>query len=110
MGLLHGHGLQIARNLHGPAAVIWLVLLALHVLVYLGRALGRGADDALPAKRRPLSVARARAYAVVAAVILGFALGAATVPAQHRRVDLRHGHHDHRAARISTVEERAQSG
>src|SRR5437870_1550764 len=39
MGLLHGHALQIVRRLHGPAAVIWLALLGLHVLVYLGRAL-----------------------------------------------------------------------
>jgi hypothetical protein len=111
MGLLHGHDLQIARNLHGPAAVVWLALLGLHVLVYLGRAWKRTADDALPAKRRPLSGARARAFAVAAAVILGLALGVATVPAQHRWVDLRHGHHDHRAVRISTVvRERAQTG
>jgi hypothetical protein len=111
MGLLHGRELQIARNLHGPAAVIWLALLGLHVLVYLGRAWTRTADDALPAKRRPLSGARDRAFAVAAAVILGLALGVATVPAQHRWVDLRHGHHDHRAARIVTVvQERAQTG
>src|SRR5581483_8430455 len=38
MGLLHGHALQIARDLHGPASVGWLVLLGLHVLVYLSRA------------------------------------------------------------------------
>src|SRR5690348_16699185 len=110
MGLLHGHELQIARNLHGPASVIWLALLGLHVLVYLGRALSRTADDALPAKRRPLSGARARAYVLAAAVIVGIALGAATVPAQHRWVDLRHDHHDHRTARISTDQERAQTG
>jgi hypothetical protein len=110
MGVLHGHDLQIARNLHGPASVIWLALLGLHTLVYLGRALNRAADDALPAKRRPLSGARARAFALTAAVIFGLALGAATVPAQHRWVDLRHDHHDHRAARTTVVQERAQTG
>jgi hypothetical protein len=111
MGLLHGHDLQIARNLHGPAAVIWLILLGLHVLVYLGRALNHTVDDALPGKRRPLSGARARAFALTAAVILGLALGAATVPAQHRWVDLRHNYHDHRAARTRiAVQERPQSG
>jgi hypothetical protein len=110
MRLLHGHDLQIGRNLHGPASVIWLALLGLHTLVYLGRALNRAADDALPAKRRPLSGARARAFALTAAVILGLALGAATVPAQHRWVDLRHDHHDHRAARTTVVQERAQTG
>jgi len=39
MGLLHGQSLQIARRLHGPASVVWLGLLGLHVLVYLRRAL-----------------------------------------------------------------------
>ncbi|HLY86275.1 MAG TPA: hypothetical protein VKO84_07175 [Gaiellaceae bacterium] len=73
--------------------------------------LNRTAEDALPAKRRRLSGARARAYAVAAAVIVGLALGAATVPAQHRWVNLRQDHHDHRAARMSTVvHERAQTG
>src|SRR5581483_2313149 len=48
MGLLHGHELQLARNVHGPASVIWLALLGLHVLVYLRRALNRTAQDALP--------------------------------------------------------------
>jgi hypothetical protein len=110
MGLLRGHELQIARNLHGPASVIWLALLGLHVLVYLGRALNRTAEDALSAKRRPLSGAKARALALTAAVIVGLALAAATVPAQHRWVDLRHDHHDHRAAPITTVQERAQTG
>src|ERR1700751_675232 len=45
MGFLHGHALQIARNLHGPASVIWLVLLGIHVLVYLGQALRATAGE-----------------------------------------------------------------
>src|SRR5215472_7302265 len=36
MGILHGRPLQIARQLHGPASVIWLLLVGMHVLVYLG--------------------------------------------------------------------------
>jgi len=39
MGFLHGHSLQDARRLHGPASVIFLLLLGVHVLVYLRRAL-----------------------------------------------------------------------
>src|SRR5262249_36215164 len=35
MGVLHGHGLVVARRLHGPASVVWIVLLGVHVLVYL---------------------------------------------------------------------------
>jgi hypothetical protein len=99
MGLLHGHALQIARRLHGPASVIWLLLLGLHVLAYLGRALRSTAEDALPAKRKPVRGMTARAYAVATVVICGLALGAATVPAQHRWVDLRRDHHDRTGAR-----------
>jgi hypothetical protein len=89
MGLLHGHELQIARNLHGPASVIWLGLLGLHVLVYLRRALARTAEEALPGKCKPVRGAAARAYAVAAVVVVGLVLGAVTVPAQHRWVDIR---------------------
>jgi len=51
MGLLRGRPLQIARDLHGPASVIWLALLGIHVLVYLGRAWKRAIEDVLPAER-----------------------------------------------------------
>jgi hypothetical protein len=90
MGFLHGHGLEIARRLHGPASVIWLVLLGLHVLVYLSRALRSAADDVLPSERRPVRGKTARLYASATAVVCGFVLGAAFVPAQHRWVDIRH--------------------
>jgi hypothetical protein len=104
MGLLHGHALQIARRLHGPASVIWLLLLGLHVVVYLGRAVSSTARDALPAKRRPLRGTTWRAYAVAAIVICGLVLGAATVPAQHRWVDLPRHRHDHRSGAPRSVE------
>jgi hypothetical protein len=93
MGLLHGHALQIARDLHGPASVIWLPLLGLHVLVYLRRALRRTAQDILPAKRKPVRGTTARAYAIAAVVVVGLLLGAAAVPAQHRWIDLPRDHH-----------------
>jgi hypothetical protein len=94
MGLLHGHGLEIARRIHGPASVIWLALLGLHVIVYLGRALRSTAQDALPAKRKQVRGTTVRAYAVATVAICGLLLGAATVPAQHRWVDLPRDHHD----------------
>src|SRR5437868_3223365 len=50
MGALHGHALQLARRLHGPASVVWLVLLGVHVLVYLRRAVTSTAQDVLPRK------------------------------------------------------------
>jgi hypothetical protein len=98
MGLLQGHSLEIARRLHGPASVIWLVLLGVHVLVYLGRALRSTANDVLSIRRRAARGATARGYALAAAVTCGLLLGAATVPAQHRWVDLPRHRHDGRAA------------
>lgn len=94
MGFLHGHSLEIARRLHGPASVIWLLLLGVHVLVYLGRAVRDTADDVLPAERKPVPGKSGRLYALAAAIVCGLVLGAAFIPAQHRWVDLRHGHHD----------------
>jgi hypothetical protein len=94
MGLLHGNALQIARSLHGPASVIWLLLLGLHVLVYLGRALRGTAEDVLPAERASVPGQSARLYALAAAIVCGLVLGAALVPAQHRWINIRHDHHD----------------
>jgi hypothetical protein len=94
IGLLHGHALQIARRLHGPASVIWLLLLGLHVLVYLGRALRDTADDVRPADPTPVRGKAARRYALATAVVCGLVLGAALVPAQHRWVNIRHDHND----------------
>lgn len=94
MGLLHGHALQIARNLHGPASVVWLVLLGIHVVVYLGRALRSTADDVASADEAPARGRAARLYVLAAAIVCGLVLGGALVPAQHRWVDIRHDHHD----------------
>ena len=98
MGLLHGHALQVARNLHGPASVVWLVLLGLHVLVYLTPALSRTAEDAAPARRKRLRGASGRAYALAGVVACGVVAAAAAVPAQHRWVDLPRRRHDRERA------------
>jgi hypothetical protein len=95
MGVLHGQCLQTARQVHGPASVIWLGLLGLHVLVYLGRAVRRTTEDLLPTMRSHTRGAIARGCALATVVICGLALGGATVPAQHRWVDLPRDHHDH---------------
>jgi hypothetical protein len=91
MGLLDGHSLQIARRLHGPASVVWLIIFGIHVLVYFRRAVST-VRDALPARQTPVRGMTARAAALAVAVICGLVLGVATVPAQHRWVDLRRGH------------------
>jgi hypothetical protein len=96
MGVLHGHALQIARRLHGPASVIWIVLIAVHVLVYLKRALSSSSEDLRPTTRQEVQGAAWRSYTVAAALILGLVAGAATIPAQHHWVDLPR-HHDRNA-------------
>ena len=99
MGFLHGHSLQIARSLHGPASVVWLVLLGLHVLVYLGRAVRDTARLRLPARGSTLRVG-----AVAAAVSCGVLLAVALVPAQHRWVDIRHDYHDRKEGSVGRAE------
>jgi hypothetical protein len=100
MGLLHGHGLQIARRVHGPASAIWIVLLGIHVLVYLRRTLVKASAEVFPVSRPAVRGVRGRGYVVTTAVIAGLVVGAATVPAQHHWVNLRRDHHhgDHRGA------------
>ena len=93
MGILHGHALQIARRLHGPASVIWLVLVGVHVVVYLKRALTSSSEDVRSTTRREVQGATWRSYTLAAALIVGLVAGIVAIPAQHRWVDLRH-HHD----------------
>ena len=100
MGVLHGQPLSIARRLHGPASVIWLVLVGVHVLVYLQRALTSGVEDAA-AFAHAVRGARARAYLLATAILAGVVLGIATVPAQHHWVNLHRDHHHDRNATAS---------
>jgi hypothetical protein len=93
MGILHGHALQIARRLHGPSSVIWLLLIAVHVLVYLRRALIESSGDLRASTRPEVRGATWRSYALAGVLILGLVAGAATIPSQHRWIDLSR-HHD----------------
>lgn len=95
MGIVHGHALQIARRLHGPTSVIWLVLIGVHVLAYLKRALTSSREDLRSTARREVQGATSRGFALAAALLLGLVIGITTVPAQHHWVDL-HRHHDRR--------------
>jgi len=90
MGVLHGHALVVARRLHGPASVVWLVLFGVHALVYFRRAL-IGSSKEL-ADGRSVAGRRRRAAVIAAAVALGLVIGAGTVPAQHRWVHLSRDH------------------
>jgi hypothetical protein len=102
MGVLHGHSLVIARRLHGPASVVWMLLVGIHVLVYLKRALVSGRQDVITASRASVHGARARAYVLSAAVVAGIVVGAATLPAQHRWLHLSR-RHDHRDGSGSSI-------
>jgi hypothetical protein len=95
MGLLHGHALVVARQLHGPASVVWLILFGLHALVYLRQALTGSRSDLL-GTRSSVPGRRARGWLLAAVAVCGVIVGAATVPAQHRWVALRHDHRGHR--------------
>jgi hypothetical protein len=88
IGLVDGHALQLARRVHGPAAFGWTVLLGLHVLVYLRRALrGTGVVGRV---------------ALAAAVLAGgFALGVATLPVDHDWLQLPPKHEHERPAPAS---------
>ena len=101
MGLLHGQALSVARRLHGPASVLWLALVGVHVLVYLQRALTSSAEDAA-ALLLAARGARGRAYLLATAIVSGVVIGIATVPAQHHWVNLRRDHHHDRNATAST--------
>ena len=96
MGVLHGHALVVARRLHGPSSAVWAVLLGLHVLVYLKRALLSGTEDVIASKRGFARGVGARAGLMAAALVCGLVFAAATVPAQHHWIDLSRDHHDHR--------------
>ncbi len=102
MGVLHGHALALARRLHGPASVVWLVLVGVHALVYLQAALTSSAKDAA-ALIRAVRGARGRAYLVATAIISGVVLGIATVPAQHHWVNLQRDHHHDRNEQASAT-------
>ena len=71
------------------------MLIGVHVLVYLKRALTNSREDLRPATRREVQGAACRTYTLAAALIAGLVVGAATVPAQHRWVGL-HRHRDRR--------------
>ena len=106
MGILHGHSLVVARRLHGPASVVWMVLVGVHVLVYFKRALISSKQDVTAASRASVRGARGRTYLLASAIVSGIVLGAATLPVQHRWLHLKH-EHDHRDG--SSVHQESQS-
>jgi hypothetical protein len=92
MGIVHGQSLVVARRLHGPASVLWLILIGFHVLVYLKRALLSSTEEVAASSRARVRGARVRAYLVAATIGAGIVLGAVTLPVQHHWLHLHHNH------------------
>jgi hypothetical protein len=88
MGITHGRSLHLARQLHGPASVVWMILVGVHVLVYLRRALVGAKEDLDPSSRAAVRGARARTLLVVAAILAGVIAGAATLPVRQHWLHL----------------------
>jgi hypothetical protein len=88
IGLTHGKALRIARQLHGPASVVWMILVGVHVLVYLRRAYVSAKEDVQPSSRPKVRGASARASLLAAAIVAGVVAGAATLPVQHHWLHL----------------------
>ena len=97
MGILHGHALQIARRLHGPSLRHLAPAHRRSRVVYLRRALISSSGDLRATTRPRVPGATWRSYALAATLILGLVAGAATIPSQHRWIDLPR-HHDRSSA------------
>lgn len=93
MGIVHGNALSIARRIHGPASVVWMLLLGAHVLVYTRRAFHAVAADVRARTRRAVTGARWRTIIVLAAIACGVVAGLATLPDQHPWLHLSSRHH-----------------
>jgi hypothetical protein len=108
MGLVHGHSLVVARRLHGPVSVLWMVLVGVHVLVYLKRAFISSKHDVTAASRASVRGASRRTYLLAGAIVAGAAVGAGTLPVQHRLLHLP-SKHDHRNGSVAFIVPRSSS-
>jgi len=95
MGLVHGEARHIARRIHGPASVGWLIILGIHVLVYLPRTLRTVGEELRARTRRAVQGAKMRTWVVVSGLVCGLAIGLATLPVQHDWLHLHNDHHHH---------------
>ena len=71
-----------------------MVLLGVHVLAYLRRAIVSAKEDVVPVSRASVRGAKARTFLLVGAIVAGVATAAATLPVQHHWLHLPPNHHD----------------
>jgi hypothetical protein len=100
MAFVHGNSLVVARRLHGPVSVLWMVLIGVHVLVYLKRAFISSKHDVTAASRASVRGARGRTYLLAGAIVAGVLIAGSTLPVQHRLLHLP-GKHDHREVSVA---------
>jgi hypothetical protein len=94
-----GEARNVASRLHGPAAVVWMVTLGLHVLVYTSRALHAAGSELRAHTRKQVAGAKLRAAVVAAALAGGAFVGLAILPLQHDWLH-QHGRHHHLNGRL----------
>jgi hypothetical protein len=87
-----GHGGGVLLSLHDVSFVAWGVVLIVHVLVYMRRALARGRADWRAHAEQDVAGARSRRRALAGALVVGVLLAVATVPAQQAWLSHRHDH------------------
>jgi hypothetical protein len=77
-----------------------MVLLGVHVLAYLRRAIISTKEDVASASRASVRGANARTYLLVGAIVAGIGVAAGTLPVQHHWLHLppKHDHRDRTAA------------
>jgi hypothetical protein len=93
-----GHGGGPLLTIHVVSFVVWGVVLTLHVVAYLTRALRAGTADWNPRADRVVAGARSRRIATVGAVLAGVVVGFATYPAQQTWLHRHRQGHEHRQA------------
>lgn len=109
MGFLHGEALHLARRVHGPASVGWMVLVGAHILVYLRRALRCTTADVGRVTRSAVQGAGLRGLVLAVTLTSGLVLAAATIPVQHPWLHLPSKHGDRAHGRRHALSPRVRS-
>ncbi|MDX6525727.1 MAG: hypothetical protein QOI43_1238 [Gaiellales bacterium] len=87
-----GHGGGPLLRLHVVSFVVWVVLMIVHIVAYIARALRAGTADWHPRADVAVAGTRSRRVAIVAALLAGVVVGLATYPAQQSWLSHRHHH------------------
>jgi hypothetical protein len=90
--IIAGHGGGPLLQLHAISFAVWGVLMAIHIIAYLTRALRVGAADWRRHATAVVAGSRSRRGALAGALLAGVILALATYPAQQSWLRQRHEH------------------